>query len=292
MVLAASYEAKAFGVRTPMGQTQALRLCPQAIVVAPRMDAYSAASKAMFEVFNDTAPFVEGLSIDEAFLEVGGLRRISARRPRSRCACARRCARGSGSRSPWAWPGPSSWRRWRAASPPDGLLVVPIDGELAFLIRCRSSACGASGPVTAEKLRERSITTVAEVARLGEPSLVRILGRASGRHIHALAHNRDPRRVDVGASPLDRDPVGARPATPVTGVARRRPHRAVRRLTRRLRRRRVCRTVVLRLRFDDFTRATRSHTLPEATADTATLLAAERALLVAALLMIGIKASR
>src|SRR5437773_6888683 len=77
VVLAASYEAKAYGVRTPMGETQARRLCPQAIVVRPRMEAYSQASKAMFEVFNNTTPFVEGLSIDEAFLDVGGLWRIS-----------------------------------------------------------------------------------------------------------------------------------------------------------------------------------------------------------------------
>src|SRR5262245_57671260 len=77
VVLAASYEAKAYGVRTPMGETQARRLCPQAIVVRPRMQAYSAASKAMFEVFDDTTPLVEGLSIDEAFLDVGGLRRIA-----------------------------------------------------------------------------------------------------------------------------------------------------------------------------------------------------------------------
>jgi DNA polymerase-4 len=77
VVLAASYEAKAFGVRTPMGGRQARRLCPEAVVVSPRMDVYSEASKALFEVFEDTTPFVEGISIDEAFLDVAGLRRIS-----------------------------------------------------------------------------------------------------------------------------------------------------------------------------------------------------------------------
>ncbi|MCW3064561.1 MAG: polymerase, partial [Solirubrobacterales bacterium] len=77
VVLAASYEAKAFGIRTAMGGRRARRLCPQAVVVPPRMDAYSAASKAVFAVFNDTTPLVEGLSIDEAFLDVRGLRRIS-----------------------------------------------------------------------------------------------------------------------------------------------------------------------------------------------------------------------
>src|ERR1700759_1715287 len=76
VVLAASYEAKAFGVRTPMGVTQARALCPHAIVVPPRMSAYSAASKAVFEIFRDTTPLVEGISIDEAFLEVAGLRRL------------------------------------------------------------------------------------------------------------------------------------------------------------------------------------------------------------------------
>src|ERR1700682_2064431 len=77
VVLAASYEAKAYGVRTAMGGGQARRLCPRAIVVPPRMSAYSEASKAVFEVFEETAPLVEGLSIDEAFLDVGGLRRVS-----------------------------------------------------------------------------------------------------------------------------------------------------------------------------------------------------------------------
>ena len=77
VVLAASYEAKAYGVRTAMGGVQARRLCPHAIVVEPRMSAYSEASKAMFRVFEDTTPLVEGLSIDEAFLDVRGLRRLS-----------------------------------------------------------------------------------------------------------------------------------------------------------------------------------------------------------------------
>src|SRR3981189_2019142 len=77
VVLAASYEAKAFGVRTAMGGRQAKRLCPHAIVVSPRFNAYSAASKAVFRVFDDTSPLVEGLSIDEAFLDVGGLAKIA-----------------------------------------------------------------------------------------------------------------------------------------------------------------------------------------------------------------------
>src|SRR6266487_7000945 len=81
VVLAASYEAKAYGVRTAMGGRQARRLCPRAIVVDPRMSAYAEASKAVFEVFDDTTPLVEGISIDEAFLDVSGLRRVSGSPP-------------------------------------------------------------------------------------------------------------------------------------------------------------------------------------------------------------------
>src|SRR6188472_4269250 len=76
VVLAASYEAKAFGIRTAMGGRQARRLCPHAVVVSPRMTAYSDASKAVFAVFEDTTPLVEGISIDEAFLDVRGLVRL------------------------------------------------------------------------------------------------------------------------------------------------------------------------------------------------------------------------
>ena len=289
VVLAASYEATAYGVRTPMGQVQARRLCPQAIVVAPRMDAYSAASKAMFEVFNDTTPFVEGLSIDEAFLDVGGLRRISGTPTEIAVRLRREILERVG------LPVSVGVARTKflakvasAVAKPDGLLVVPTDGELEFLHPLPVERLWGVGPVTARKLRERSITTVAEVAQLGESSLVRILGRAAGRHLHALAHNRDPRRVDVGRrrrSIGTQRALGRRPRSPEALDAD--LIALVDRLARRLRAaHRVCRTVVLRLRFDDFTRATRSHTLPEATADTETMLAVARALLAAALPMI------
>jgi len=289
VVLAASYEAKTYGVRTPMGQVQALRLCPEAIVVSPRMDIYSAASKAIFEVFNETTPFVEGLSIDEAFLEVGGLRRISGTPTEIAVRLRREVLEKVGlpitvgvARTKFLAKVASG------VAKPDGLLVVPIDGELEFLHPLPVERLWGVGPVTARKLRERSIITVAEVAQLGEASLVRILGRGAGRHLHALAHNRDPRKVDVGRrrrSIGTQRALGRRPRSPETLDAD--LLALVDRLARRLRAaHRVCRTVVLRLRFDDFTRATRSHTLPQATADTATMLAAARALLATALPMI------
>jgi DNA polymerase-4 len=286
VVLAASYEAKAFGIFTPMGERRARRLCPQAIVVQPRMEAYSAASDAMFEVFRDTTPVVEGLSIDEAFLDVGGLRRIAG--TPSEIGARLRVEVRERVGIPITVGVARTKFLAKVASgvgKPDGLLVVPVDDELGFLHALPVERLWGVGPVTARKLHQRSITTVAQVAKLDEAALVDILGRAAGRHIHALAHNRDPRRVEVGRrrrSMGTQRAIGRRPRSPAMLDAD--LLALVDRLCRRLRKaHRVSRTVTLRLRFDDLARATRSHTLPEATADTVTLLGAARALLADAL---------
>jgi len=134
VVLAASYEAKAYGVRTPMAGSRARRLCPQAVVVHPRMQVYSEASKAMFEVFDDTTPFVEGLSIDEAFLDVGGLRRISGT-PTEIAVRLRREVRDRVGLPISVGVARTKFLAKVASgvSKPDGLIVVPTDGELDFL---------------------------------------------------------------------------------------------------------------------------------------------------------------
>jgi DNA polymerase IV len=285
VVLAASYEAKAYGVRTAMGGGQARRLCPRAIVVPPRMSAYSEASKTVFEVFETTTPLVEGLSIDEAFLDVGGLRRVSG----TPTEIAVRLRRDVLERVGLAITVGVARTKFLAkvasgVAKPDGLLVVPHDGELAFLHPLPVERLWGVGAKTADKLHDRGITTVGEVARIAEAALVAMLGRASGRHLHALAHNRDPRPVEVGRrrrsigsqralgrGPRSRDEIDA----VLVGL--------VDRVTRRMRAAgRVGRTVVLRLRFDDFSRVTRSHTMPRATAETLPVLTALRGLLVTA----------
>jgi DNA polymerase-4 len=289
VVLAASYEAKAFGIRTAMGGRQAKRLCPHAIVVPPRMSAYTDASKAVFEVFEDTTPLVEGLSIDEAFLDVGGLRRVAGTATEIAVRLRQKVWERVGLRITVGVAQTKFLAKVASAvAKPDGLLVVPPGRELAFLHPLPIERLWGVGPVTANKLRDRGIKTVGEVAQVAEPALVSMLGLASGRHLHALAHNQDPRRVQVGrrrASIGSQHAMGRSPKSPdaidASLVA------IVDRVARRMRAAgRVGRTVVLRLRFDDFTRATRSHTLSRATAHTETILATVRALLATAMPMI------
>jgi DNA polymerase-4 len=289
VVLAASYEAKALGVRTAMGGAQALRLCPRAVVVDPRMTAYSDASKAVFEVFRDTTPLVEGLSIDEAFLDVRGLRRLAG-------TPAEIAARLRGEvLERVGLPITVGVARTKflakvasGVAKPNGLLIVPPERELAFLHPLPVERLWGVGRVTAEKLHRHGIASVGEVAQLSERALVSMLGRASGRHLHALAHNRDARPVQARRR---RRSIGGQCAL---GRHRRSPDAVdavlvglVDRVTRRMRAAgRVGRTVVLRLRFEDFTRATRSHTLGRATAETQTILFTARGLLATAMPLI------
>jgi DNA polymerase-4 len=285
VVLAASYEAKACGVRTAMGGRQARRQCPDAVVVAPRMAAYSEASRAVFALFEQTTPLVEGLSIDEAFLDVGGLARLAG----DPVVIARELRRRV--REEVGLPITVGIARTKflakvasAVGKPDGLLVVEPDRETDFLHPLPVRRLWGVGAVTAERLAARGVATVGQIAALPEAALVGMLGRAAGRHLHALAHNRDPRPVHVGRR---RGSMGAQRAlgrapTPYAHVEAS-LDALVDRVTRRLRAAgRVGRTVSLRLRFGDFSWATRSHTLDRATADTAPVRAAARALLVAA----------
>jgi DNA polymerase-4 len=289
VVLAASYEAKAYGVETAMSGSRARRLCPHAVVVTPRMSAYSEASKAMYRVFEDTSPLVEGLSIDEAFLDVRGMERIAGK-PAEIAVKLKRAVREQVGLPITVGVARTKFLAKVASgvAKPDGLLVVPADGELAFLHPLPVERLWGVGRVTAGKLRGRGITNVGQVAELAEASLVAMLGRASGRHLHALANNLDPRPVQIRRrrrSIGSQRALGRRPRslddidTVLVGL--------VDRVTRRMRTaKRVGRTIVLRLRFDDFDRATRSYTLPQATAHTRTILDAARGLLAAATPMI------
>jgi DNA polymerase IV len=286
VVLSASYEARAFGVYTPMGLTRARKLCPQAVVVEPRFAAYSEASRAVFEIFEQTTPLVEGLSIDEAFLDVRGMSLIAGTSMDIAVRLRSQVLERVGLRITVGVARTKFLAKVASGvAKPDGLLVVPCDGELAFLHPLPVERLWGVGLVTAHKLRAQGITSVGQVAQLEQEVLITMLGRASGRHLHALAHNRDPRPVHVGRRrrsigsqrALGRSPRSAQAIDAVVlGL--------VDRVTRRMRAaKRLGRTVVLRLRFDDYSRVTRSHTLLMATAQTETILASARVLLSAAM---------
>ncbi len=274
VVLAASYEAKRRGVSAPMPEHLARRCCRDLVVVPPRFDAYVEASRQVFEVFHDTTPLVEGLSIDEAFLDVRGLRRIAgepveiARRLRERVAAQVGLPITVGvARTKFLAKVASG------VAKPDGLLVVEPDRELEFLHPLPVGRLWGVGPVTERRLHERGIRTVGEVAALDEVHLVAMLGRGSGRHLHALAHNLDPRPVEVGRrrgsigsqSALGRGPKSADTLEALLlGI--------VDRVTRRMRRAdRIGRTVTVRFRYDDFSRSTRARTLAFPTSATSVI---------------------
>lgn len=292
VVLAASYEAKAYGVRTAMGGHQARRLCPHAIVVPPRMSAYSQASRVVFEVFHDTTPLVEPLSVDEAFLDVSGLARVSGT-PVQIGAALREHVRDRAGLPITVGIARTKFLAKVASqqAKPDGLLLVPPDRELAFLHPLPVRSLWGVGAKTAEKLHAHGIRTVADVAELSESSLGAMVGGAMGRQLFCLSRNIDRRRVVTG---VRRRSVGAQRALGRAGNTMSDKEidvvvvNLVDRITRRMRASgRTGRTVVLRLRFDDFGRATRSHTLARATASTEAVLAAARELMAGAAPIIG-----
>lgn len=282
VVLAATYEAKAFGVRTAMNGRQARALCPQAIFVPARFNAYTEASRAVFEVFHDTTPLVEGLSIDEAFLEVGGLRRI--RGAPSTIAQQLRVD----VRERVGLPISVGVARTKylakiasAVSKPEGLLVVPVEHEREFLHALPVERLWGVGKVTAAKLHAARLTTVGDLSRLLEVELTQLVGSGAGRHLHALAQGRDPRTVQVGQR---RSSMGAQHALG------RGPHSQetleiallalVDRVTRRMRSvGRTGSTITLRLRFDDFSASTAARTIARPTAHTGDILDVARGLL-------------
>ncbi len=282
VITAASYEAKARGITTPTNQRAALALCPDAVVVPGRMEAYTEASQRVFEIFHDTSPEVEGLSVDEAFLDVSGLRRIRGTGPEIAARLRARVLDEVG--LPISVGVATTKFLAKVASQeakPNGMCVVEPGTELEFLHPLPLRRLWGVGPKTSARLEAKGLRVVGDVAALDEDRLVNLLGRASGHHLHALAHNRDPRRVETGRR---RRSVGSQRSFPARKASRAEAESIVLEVvdgvTRRLRKAdRVGRTVVLRLRFGDFTPATRSRTLIEATQSTDPVLAVANELL-------------
>ena len=285
VVMAASYEARAFGIRGGMGGGEASRRCPDLIAVPPRFEAYTAASREVFAIFREAAPVVEGLSLEEAFLDVAGLERIGGT-PRQIAERLRRdVLRAAGLRISVGIASTKVIAKMASReAKPDGLLEIPPGRERDFLhplavdriwgVRALDRRAAAR-PRRGDGRRPRRAPARAPVP---------VFGESGGRRLHALAHLRELRPVRRGRG---RRSFGAQSAL---GRRERTPEeldrilaRLVERVTGRMRRKgRAGRTVVLRLRFGDFSRATRSLTMPRATAATDAVLRAARRLLAAA----------
>jgi len=282
VVLAASYEARAHGVRTPMPGREARRLCPEAVVVKPDMAAYTEASRSVFAIFSDTTPVVEGLSVDEAFLDVGGLRRtvggpvaIADRlRTRVREEVGLPLSVGIATTKFLA-------KVASAHGKPDGLLEVPAGGELRFLHPLPVRRLWGVGRVTESALHARGVHTIGELAAVDERTLRSWVGAAAGHRLHALAHNRDPRDV---VPTQRRSSVGAQRALGNAHMTRGDAEVVLLelgdRVTRRLRAGgRLSRTVVVQWRDHDMASHTLSSTLAHPSDATGVLLAEARRLL-------------
>jgi DNA polymerase-4 len=267
VVMAASYEARAYGIHSAMHATEARRLCPEVVAVEPRSEAYAEASEALFAVFEAASPVVERHGIEEAFLEgppsLAERLREAVRRevglPVTVGVAGTKIAAKMASR----------------AAKPDGLKIV--EDEPAFLRAHRVEQLWGIGRATAAKLHARGIGTVGEAAALSLPALIALLGTGNGRRVHALVNNRDrvpvqrarPRQAFGSTRSLGRD--DHPPAV---------LEQAAVRVAERLRATGVAgRTITLHLRFDDHTTATRSRTLPAAV-DDATVIGATAASLV------------
>jgi DNA polymerase-4 len=285
VVMAASYEAKRLGVTGGMGGSRARQLCPDLVFVPPRFEAYVQASRDLFSVFEQTAPVVEGMSMEEAFLDVRGLERISGTPPR----IAERLRREVRERV--GLPVSVGVARTKViakmasgAAKPDGLLVVRPGEESAFLHPLPVEKIWGVGRATAERLRAAGIASVGDIARTPETSLVAIVGGHAGRRLLAVATNSHFRPVRSGRR---RRSYGAQRALGLRRYRRGEVEPSldalVDRVTRRMRTaRRVGRTVILRMRFGDYSRATRSATLTRPTSESRPIKLAARGLLEAA----------
>nr|WP_218617232.1 DNA polymerase IV [Cryptosporangium aurantiacum] len=268
VVSSASYEARAFGVRSAMPTARARRLCPQAVYIQPVHGAYSEVSAAVMNIFRDVTPLVEPLSLDEAFLDVGGAQRLLGSpsrigqliRERVRDEQQITCSVGVATTKFVA-------KLASTLCKPDGLQVVPANGVLEFLHPLPVSALWGVGDRTQEQLTRLGLSTVGDLARLPLAVLRRSVGEALSAHLHALAWGRDPRAVVPDTADKS---IGAEETFDVDQTDSETIHRELLRLSEKTAARlrstgQMGRTVVIKVRFADFSTVNRSRTLQSPT---------------------------
>jgi DNA polymerase-4 len=282
VVAAASYEARRFGVQSAMPMGRARRACPDGAFLSPRFDAYRRASREVMEILHSYTPLVEPLSLDEAFLDVRGARRLHGSGPEIAFAIRARVRSETGLAASVGVATTKFLAKIASdLAKPDGTLVVETGRELAFLHPLGVGRLWGVGPATRRQLERFGVSTIGDLAALPEATLVRALGSAHGRHLHALAWNHDERAVEPVRVVKS---IGHEETFPQDLTDRREVGREIvalaDRVGARLRRAgRVARTVQLKVRFADFRTVTRSRTLGEPTDLAAELAGTARDLL-------------
>src|SRR5690606_17399858 len=268
VVTAATYEARRYGVNSAMPLAVALRRCPQAIVLEPRFERYASYSQRVMQLLGEVTPLVEQLSVDEAFLDVAGARRLlgdswqigTALRKRIHEETGLRCSAGAAATKFVA-------KLASSRAKPDGLLVVPEAATLDFLHPLPVSALWGVGGKSEEVLTRLGLRTVGDVAHAPVDMLRRALGDAGAERLHELSWGRDPRPVTPGR---EEKSIGHETTFETDRTDAAELHRVLLQLSdgvgQRLRRAGVLgRTIAIKLRFSDFTTITRSRTLAEPT---------------------------
>jgi DNA polymerase IV len=282
VVAAASYEARRYGVHSAMPMGRARRACPDGVFLTPRFDAYGDASRSVMAILRDVTPLVEPLALDEAFLDVSGVRRLHGSAPEIAIALRRRIRAETGLVASVGVASTKFVAKLASdLAKPDGMLVIEAGTEIDFIHPLEVRRLWGVGPKTADRLAQLGVRTIGDVAALPEETLVHSLGDAHGRHLHALAWNRDDRPVEPERAVKS---VGHEETFPTAITDRetlgREAFRMSERVAERLRDgRRAGRTVQLKLRFKSFRTITRSRTLPEPTNLAADIAAVARELL-------------
>ncbi len=282
VVSAASYEARRFGVHSAMPMGRARSACPTAVFRSPRFERYSMKSREVMDILESVTPLVEQISIDEAFLDVSGARRLLGTGPEI-AAFIRGRVRSQAGLVASVGVATTKFLAKLASdlAKPDGMLVVEPGNERDFLAPLPVTRLWGVGPATLPRLERMAVNTIGELAALPESSLTAALGNALGTRLHALATNVDPRAVvpereakSIGAEETYSVDLRGRPACELELV------RIVDRVSARLRRAQLgARTVTLKVRFEDFETRTRAHTIPAATDVSTVFLATARELL-------------
>ena len=268
VVTAATYEARAFGVNSAMPLALAKRRCPQAIVLEPHFERYQYFSRQVFAIFDDLTPRVERLGIDEGFLDVAGAGKLlgspiavaTLLRERVRAETGLVCSVGAAHTKFVA-------KLASGRSKPDGLLVVPRDGTIAFLHPLPISQLWGVGAKTEQSLKSQGLHTIGELAAVPLPQLQRILGAAAAVKLHELSWGRDPRAVQPRA---EEKSIGHEETFAIDVSDERVIRRELLRLSAmvavRLRQAGMSsRTISIKVRYDDFTTVTRSKTIADPT---------------------------